>query len=476
MASLADAPDLVGFFSYSREDDEGSGGRLSKLRELIQEELRTQLGRTKRDFRLWQDKESIALGDLWEDNIKRAVSESVFFIPIITPTAVKSRYCKFEFESFLAREKELDRSNLVFPILYVPVPALMDDRWREDPLLAIIGSRQYEQWQSLRHLHASSTEVALRVEKLCENISKALQQPWLSPQERQEAEARRVAEEERLGQEKLQQEALRAAEDERRRNESEAQRHLEEAEAEKRRQDNDRRKLEKEAAWAATKARALQFLPGKTAAGVAVAVLLLLGGIWLYRAATTPAGVTSAVVQPEKLTVEHVQETTNPAGGKTATVQIDNAGNVKGPATWEQTKAALKESSISMEDLARRLDAENREAEERIKSIKAGDGIKVDSLGLTLDGISDDLRKRYNIKDTIINGVVITGVDANSPAARNGLSPGDVIVSMDYNRVANVGEIPANFDLKSRGQVLLNFFQPNGNLTHATLSIPKNSP
>jgi hypothetical protein len=63
MPSLADAPDLVGFFSYSREDDEGSGGRLSKLRERIQEELRGQLGRTKRDFRLWQDK--VAIAPLW---------------------------------------------------------------------------------------------------------------------------------------------------------------------------------------------------------------------------------------------------------------------------------------------------------------------------------------------------------------------------------------------------------------------------
>ena len=92
-------------------------------------------------------------------------------------------------------------------MLYIPVPALADDGWRQDPLLAIIGSRQYEQWQNLRHLDPSSTEVALRVEKLCENICKALQQPWLSPQERQEAEARRVAEEERRRQEKLQEEA-----------------------------------------------------------------------------------------------------------------------------------------------------------------------------------------------------------------------------------------------------------------------------
>src|SRR5205807_2416475 len=135
MASLADAPDLVGFFSYSREDDEGSGGRLSKLRERVQEELRGQLGRTKRDFRLWQDKVAIAHGELWEDTIKKGISESVFFIPIITPTAVKSRFCKFEFETFLAREKELGRSNLVFPILYIPVPALADDGWRSRPVV-----------------------------------------------------------------------------------------------------------------------------------------------------------------------------------------------------------------------------------------------------------------------------------------------------------------------------------------------------
>jgi len=207
MSSLAEAPDLVGFFSYSREDDEDSGGKLSKLRERIQAELRGQLGRTKADFRLWQDKTAIAHGKLWEDEIKSAIAESVFFIPIVTPTAVRSHHCKFEFDSFLAREKELGRRDLVFPILYIPVPALTGDRWRQDPLLAIISSRQYEQRQDLRHLDASSTEVALRVEKFCANICRALQQPWLSPQERQEAEARRAAEEDRRRQEKLQEEA-----------------------------------------------------------------------------------------------------------------------------------------------------------------------------------------------------------------------------------------------------------------------------
>jgi hypothetical protein len=263
MSSLADAPDLVGFFSYSREDDEDSGGKLSRLRERIQAELRLQLGRTRKDFRLWQDKVAIAHGELWEDTIKKGISESVFFIPIITPTAVRSSYCKFEFESFLARERELDRNNLIFPILYVPVPALTDERWRQDPLLSIVGSRQYEDWQNLRHLDASSSEVvALRVEKFCANICRALEQEWLSLQERQQAEARRLAEGERRRQQeaeikqradeeerrrKAEAEERRRDEEERRQQEAEDRRRLAEAEAQKRGQDEELRKLEKEA-------------------------------------------------------------------------------------------------------------------------------------------------------------------------------------------------------------------------------------
>jgi hypothetical protein len=66
MSSLADLPELVGFFSYSREDDEGSKGALSALRDAIHRELDAQLGRSHSNFRLWQDKEAIATGKLWE--------------------------------------------------------------------------------------------------------------------------------------------------------------------------------------------------------------------------------------------------------------------------------------------------------------------------------------------------------------------------------------------------------------------------
>ena len=202
MSSLADLSDLVGFFSYSREDDQGSRGALSALRDAIQSELSAQLGRSHTDFRVWQDKAAIPLGTLWENQISDAINQSAFFVPIVTPRAMRSQHCTFEFESFLAREKELGRDDLVFPILYIPVPALEDEKlWRQDPVLKIVGTRQYLDWRELRHQEHNSPEVRQKVERFCRNISSALRKPWVSlEQRRREAETQaqqRVEEEQR---------------------------------------------------------------------------------------------------------------------------------------------------------------------------------------------------------------------------------------------------------------------------------------
>jgi tetratricopeptide (TPR) repeat protein len=202
MSALADLPELIGFFSYSREDDEDSNGALSALRERIQRELRGQLGRSMKTFRLWQDKQSIASGSLWEAEIKAAAEQSVFFIPIITPTVVRSPYCRFELESFLGREAALGRSDLVFPILYIKVPALDDDVQREkDPVLSIIAKRQYLDWREFRHRDVTSPDVKEAVERFCAHICEALYRRWVSPEERSKIEedtARERAEQERI--------------------------------------------------------------------------------------------------------------------------------------------------------------------------------------------------------------------------------------------------------------------------------------
>ena len=201
MSSLAYySPNLVGFFSYSRDDDRGSRGALSALRDAIQWELSGQLGRSEKNFRIWQDKAAIPVGADWEDAIRRGVSQSAFFIPIITPRVFKSENCAFEFESFLARERELGRADLVFPLLYIPVPELQDEKiWRKDPVLKVVGTRQYFDWQNLRFAAVGSPEVGEQVARFCQNITNAMRKPWESPEERQEREeneALRIAEQE----------------------------------------------------------------------------------------------------------------------------------------------------------------------------------------------------------------------------------------------------------------------------------------
>jgi hypothetical protein len=234
MSSLADLPELVGFFSYSREDDEDSHGALSALRDRIQRELRGQLGRSMKTFRLWQDKEAIASGKLWKEEINTAVAQSAFFIPIITPTVVKSPHCWFELETFLAREAALHRDDLVFPILYIRVPALEDEaRQKSDPVLSIIAKRQYLDWREFRHREITSPQVKEAIERFCANICDALFRSWLSPEERKELEE--AAAREQSDAERVSREA------EAKRNEENARKEVEEA---KRRAEADRLQAE----------------------------------------------------------------------------------------------------------------------------------------------------------------------------------------------------------------------------------------
>jgi formylglycine-generating enzyme required for sulfatase activity len=287
MSSLADLTELVGFFSYSRRDDEYSEGALSRLRARINNDLRLQLGR---DFRLWQDVTAIPEGALWEVKINDAIAASSFFIPIVTPSAVISRYCRFEFEAFLKREAALGRSNLIFPILYVRVPALeKEEEWRRDDVLKIIGERQCIDWQSLRYRDLAEPEVRAKIGKYCRNIFEALHQPWVSPEQRraeeeqapQEAEerARQSVERQRLAREA--DERRRAEEAERRAREAEQRREAEEQERQRkaadaaRRIEEARRRKEADAALREAKARRTAWLIGGAAIAVVAAVALV---------------------------------------------------------------------------------------------------------------------------------------------------------------------------------------------------------
>ena len=146
----------------------------------------------------------------------------------------------------------------------------MDEaEWRGDPVLSIVAKRQYVDWRPFRHAVVDSPSLGQAIERFCTKIVETLRESWLSPEERvrQEAEARRRAEEEeRIRQEaeakrqakereRLRKEALarkRAEEEARKREEAEARKRAEEEErirleAEARRQGEEEERLRKEA-------------------------------------------------------------------------------------------------------------------------------------------------------------------------------------------------------------------------------------
>ncbi len=95
------------------------------------------------------------------------------------------------------------------------------------------------------------------------------------------------------------------------------------------------------------------------------------------------------------------------------------------------------------------------------------------TLGLDLANLSDDLRKKYKVKDTVDGNIVIVTVDPNSPANQR-LFPGDVIVAVQGDAVASIDALQARLDqLKKDGKkvVMLLVAKPEGETRFVALSL-----
>jgi hypothetical protein len=95
------------------------------------------------------------------------------------------------------------------------------------------------------------------------------------------------------------------------------------------------------------------------------------------------------------------------------------------------------------------------------------------SLGLDLAALSQDLRSRYKIKDSV-KGVIITSVDGTSEAAEKRLVAGDVIVEFAQEAVGNAADVKERVEqLKKDGKktVLLLVSNPDGGRRFVALSV-----
>src|SRR5450432_4809967 len=109
------ASPYVGFWSYTRRDNELDKGGVAQLAQSISDEYELQTGEA---LEMFVDNRSITWGDEWQKNIDEALDNTVFLIAIITPLYLLSSACRQEFLNF-ARHLGVGKSRRVLlPIVY----------------------------------------------------------------------------------------------------------------------------------------------------------------------------------------------------------------------------------------------------------------------------------------------------------------------------------------------------------------------
>ncbi len=89
-----------------------------------------------------------------------------------------------------------------------------------------------------------------------------------------------------------------------------------------------------------------------------------------------------------------------------------------------------------------------------------------DLLGLSIAPLTDALRREFRISDGV-EGVIITGVEPDSPAAQKSVKPGDVIVEVTQEEVRQPQDVVARLKAvkrSGRGRVLLLLSDTKGEL------------
>jgi hypothetical protein len=132
------------FWSYAHRDDENDDGAVLRLSDLLRKQYELATGEP---LEIFIDT-MIEWGEEWKRRIDSELSETTFFIPVLTPAYFASPECRRELVTFASQAEALGVIELVCPILYSKVEDLSEDS--ADAAKALAAKSQYEDWTELR--------------------------------------------------------------------------------------------------------------------------------------------------------------------------------------------------------------------------------------------------------------------------------------------------------------------------------------
>jgi hypothetical protein len=156
---------LEGFWSYTHRDNAAEGGRIVALADDVKAQYSLVTGDK---LELFVDRDGIDWGEKWQEVINLRLQSGSFFIPIITPSYLKSNACRHEFETFLSNAQQNSLSELILPILYADVFELSD--FEHDNIVQQVKQLQYKNWTALRFEEITSGPYRKAVAEIAEYL------------------------------------------------------------------------------------------------------------------------------------------------------------------------------------------------------------------------------------------------------------------------------------------------------------------
>ena len=126
-------------------------------------------------FAIFQDRNDISWGQLWEERINKSLSDVTFLIPIITPSFFRSPACRSEFNTFSRKEKLLGLNRLILPLYYVACDQLAASYDAgSDEIADILRTRNWTDWRQFRFKQFGDEPVATALAEMAATIKASI--------------------------------------------------------------------------------------------------------------------------------------------------------------------------------------------------------------------------------------------------------------------------------------------------------------
>lgn len=158
------------FLSYARLDDKATYGRISNFKTDIQHSYEALTGDR---VEVFQDVDSIGLGEQWRDRIRAGLSASSILLAFISPAFLRSAACREELRDFLGFLAGPSTQGLIIPLVFGDTN-MIEAAFGGDELWLEVRSRQCLEVPDLRTADQGTERWLRNVERVAARVAEVL--------------------------------------------------------------------------------------------------------------------------------------------------------------------------------------------------------------------------------------------------------------------------------------------------------------